>query len=158
MDNGANFALRQPQWLHRLVYLMIGYKLVGWLIKKEKEIGKKKSKGSQAKTEGCLLRIILMAKAGSKLQNAVREPETSAVWVQLRAVTQSLVPGELEGFLVVSCWGVGCCSIISFCPPHSTPQQAGNPLFSELTDLEKRAKVSIYKEKRGLTWSSSSSS
>lgn len=98
-----------------------------------------------------------MAKTGSKLQNAVREPEASAVWVQLRAVTQSLVPG---GFLVVSCWGSRLgffYYFFSFCPPHSSPQQPVNPLSFELTDLEKRANVSVYKEKR-LTWSSGSSS
>lgn len=80
VDNGANFALRQPQWLHCLVYLMIGYKLVEWLIKKKKKLEKKKKQRQPSKDTRLSPKDNFNRKTARELQNAAREPEVSAAW------------------------------------------------------------------------------
>lgn len=98
-DDGANFALRQPRWLHCLVYLMIGYKLVEWLIKK-KRIGKKKQR-QPSKDTRLSPTDNFNSKTVREFRNAARSQKSLQSGVQQRA----MMPWSRVWNLVVYCVG-----------------------------------------------------
>lgn len=168
VDNGDNFALRQPQWLHCLVYLMIGYKLVEWLIKKKKKWEKKQRQPS--KDTRLYPKDNFNSEVAKELQNAARSQKSLQSGVQQKAMTlwSSVEPrGFLVWFWFVRVFlgggrgGVGVSSFFTFLLIKAVSSfllQNSQFLLFPLSTQAKKEELKLAPFSCMLTWSNSSSS